>query len=136
MSKTRADLVNQCLRNLGVIAQGQSISAEETAKMDGIIDPAVTLLASLDIYYVQDAGSLGPSDGVIADDEFLPLADWIANKACAAFNLAADQKMQALALLAEDTLRTLAAPSRTLRTLRVDPALTPRRLGFYRGGLW
>lgn len=134
MSKTRAELVNQCLTNLGVIAQGQSISSEEQSKMDGVIDPAVSLLADLDIYYVRDAGSLGPTGGTIEDGAFLPLADWIANKACAAFNLPADQKMQALGMLAEGTLRTLAAPARTLRTLRVDPALIPRRFGTYRGG--
>ncbi len=135
MSKTRAELINQCLTNLGVIAQGQSISAEETDKMDGVIDPAISLLASLDIYYVQDAGSVGPSDGAIEDSAFLPLASYIANEACAAFNLPADQKMQTLALLAEQKLRTLAAPARTLRTLRTDPA-TWNRFGIYRGGFF
>jgi hypothetical protein len=44
--------------------------------------------------------------------------------------------MQALAMMAEDTLRTLAAPARTLRTLRIDPALTTPRRGIYRGGFW
>lgn len=136
MSKTRAELINQCLTNLGVIAEGQSIDADLVTKMDGFVDPAVALLSRLEIYYVQDAGSLGPSDGAIEDEAFLPLADWIANKACAGFNLPADTKMQALAMIAEDNLRTLAAPARTLKTLRVDPALTPRRYGIYRGGFW
>lgn len=136
MSKSRAELVNQCLTNLGVIASGQSIDADLVLKMDGFIDPAAALLARLDIYYVQDIGSLGPVDGAIEDEAFLPLADWIANKACAGFNLQADQKMQALAMLAEDTLRILAAPARTLRTLRVDPALITPRRGIYRGGFW
>jgi hypothetical protein len=136
MSKTRAELVNQCLTNLGVIAQGQSIDADLVIKMDGFIDPAVALLASLNIYYVQDAGTLGPSDGAIEDEAFLPLADWIANKACSGFNLPADTKMQALSMIAENNLRTLSAPARTLRTLRIDPALTTTRRGFYRGGFW
>ncbi|PDT74124.1 hypothetical protein [Bradyrhizobium sp. C9] len=126
MSKSRAELINQCLTNLGVIAQGQSISPEETSKMDGIVDPAVAQLADLDIYYVQDAGSLGPSDGAIEDSAFLPLAAYIANEACAAFNLPADAKMQALAQIAEQKLRTLAAPARTRRTLQIDPALRRR----------
>lgn len=136
MSKSRAELINQCLTNLGVIAQGQSIEADLVLKMDGFIDPAVALLSSLAIYYVQDAGSLGPTDGAIEDEAFLPLADWIANKACSAFNLPADAKMQALAMIAEGNLRTIGSPARTLRTLRVDPALTRRRLGFYTGGFW
>lgn len=136
MSKTRAELINQCLTNLGVIAAGQSIDADLVFKMDGLIDPAVALLANLNIYYVQDAGSLGPTDGAIEDEAFLPLADWIANKACSGFNLPADTKMQALAMIAEGNLRTIGAPARTLRTLRVDPALTAPRRGTYRGGFW
>jgi hypothetical protein len=134
MPKTRAELIDQALTNLGVIAQGQSIDADLVLKMDGVVDPAVSMLARLDIYYVQDAGSAGPIDGAIEDEVFLPLADWIANKACAAFNLPADEKMQALAMLAEGTLRTLAAPARTRRTLQIDPALQGRRIGTYRGG--
>ncbi|MET4184956.1 hypothetical protein ABIB94_007085 [Bradyrhizobium sp. JR7.2] len=136
MSKTRAELINQCLTDLGVIAAGQSIDADLVLKMDGFIDPAVALLARLEIYYVQDAGSIGPTDGAIEDEAFLPLASWIANQACSGFNLPADTKMQALAMIAEGNLRTLAAPARTLRTLRVDPALTPWRRAIYRGGFW
>jgi hypothetical protein len=135
MSKTRAELINQCLINLGVIAQGQSTSPEEVAKMDGVIDPAVAQLADLKIYYVQDAGSVGPTDGSIEDSAFLPLAAYIANESCAAFNLPADQKMAALAMLAEDKLRTLSAPARTLRVLRIDPALQSPYRGIYRGGI-
>jgi len=134
MSKTRAELINQCLYNLGVIAQGQSISDEEVDKMDLIVDAAVAKLAALGIYYVQDVGSLGPTDGEIEDSAFLPLAAYIANEACAGFNLAADAKMQALATIAEGSLQTLSAPARALRTLRIDPALVTVRRGTYRGG--
>ena len=135
MSKTRAEFVDQCLLNLGILVPGQSTSAENVQKMDGFVDPAFALLASLSIYYVQDGGTAGPSDGAIEDEAFLPLADWVANKACPAFNLAADAKMQALSMIAEDTLRTLSAPARTRRTLSVEPALqTPHAI--YRGGFW
>jgi hypothetical protein len=133
VSKTRAELINQCLTNLGVIAEGQSIDADLVQKMDTIVDPAIAELASLDIYYVQDAGEIGPADGAIEDSAFLSVAAYIANAACAAFNLPADQKLQSLALLAEAKLRTLAAPARTLRTLRADPAVS-RRFWPYRGG--
>lgn len=136
MPKTRAELVNQALVNLGIIASGQSVSAEDVSKMDGIVDPAVALLAELEIYYVQDAGEAGPANGAIEDAAYLPLADWLANQACSAFNLPADAKLQAKATLAEGALITLAAPKRTLRTLRIDPALQTRRFGFYRGGLF
>lgn len=134
MSKTRAELINQGLQNLGVIAEGQSISDQEVDKMDAIVDPALAELARLDIYYVQDAGSIGPTDGAIEDEAFLAVADYIANRACASFNLPADQKLQALASLAEGKLRTISAPPRTRRTLQIDPALQGRRYGYYRGG--
>lgn len=136
MSKTRAEFVDQCLLNLGILVPGQSTSAENVQKMDGFVDPVFALLASLDIYYVQDGGSAGPTGGAIEDEAFLPLADWVANKACPAFNLPADTKMQALAQIAEGNLRTISAPARTLRTLHIDPALTVRRIGRYRGGIW
>lgn len=132
MSKTRLELITQSLVNLGIIAQGQSVSAEDVQKMDGIVDPALAELAALDIYYTQDAGGIGPADGAIEDSAFLSLASYVANAACAAFNLPADEKLQTLALLAERKLVTLSRPSATLRTLRIDPALQHRR-PIYRG---
>jgi hypothetical protein len=135
MSKTRAELINQALINLGILAYGQSAAPENVEKMDGFVDPALSELTGLGIYYTQDAGELGPDGGEIEDAAFLSIADYLANRACSGFNLPADTKMQALAQIAEDKLRTLSAPSRTLRTLRTDPALQPRRIrGWYRGG--
>lgn len=131
MSKTRNDLINQVLDRLQILVYGQSPSTEDVQKVDRLIDGAVAQLAALDIYYVQDPGELGPSDGAIEDEAFLALADYIAQ-----FHLLADTRIQALSSIAEGNLRTLAAPARTRRTLRVDPALTPRRFGFYRGGLY
>lgn len=134
MSKTRAELINQSLVNLGVIAFGQSIDAEMVQKMDTVIDPALSELSDLDIYYVSDQGSVGPTGGAFDNSAFLSLAAYIANAACAAFNLPADQKMITLSQIAEGKLITLTRPARTLRTLRVDPALQTRRIGIYRGG--
>jgi|SRR6266403_760713 len=131
MSKTRAELINQILDRLQILVWGQAPSDEDVQKVDRLVDGAVAKLAALQIYYVQDPGSLGPVDGAIEDEAFLPLADYIAS-----FHLVADARIQALAIIAEGDLRTIAAPARTLKTLRVDPALTPRRFGIYRGGFW
>lgn len=133
MSKTRAEFINQCLTNLGVIASGQSIDADLVDKMDTVVDPALAELAALEIYYVQDAGEIGPTGGDIEDSAFLSLAAYVANAACAAFNLPADQKMQALAMLAEGKLRTLSAPGRAFKILRQDPAIARHRRFFYNG---
>lgn len=128
MSKTRLDLVNQCLINLGVYIYGQSVAPEDLLKMDAFIDPAVALLEAKQIYFVSDVGTAGPPDGGdIPDEAFLPLAKWIANEACSGFNLAADAKMQALATLAEADLITISAPKSTLQRLRQDPAVLGRR---------
>lgn len=128
MSKSRAELINQILDRLQILVYGQAPSDQDVQKADLLVDGAVSQLAALDIYYVQDAGSLGPADGAIEDEAFLALADYIAQ-----FHLLADARIQALAILAESNLRILAAPARTLRTLRVDPSLTPRRIWNYRG---
>lgn len=134
MSKLRLDLINQALTNLGVIAQGQTISDDLVSKMDGIIDPAIAELADLDIYYVQDAGTAGPpTGGAIEDSAFLSIAAYVANAACPAFNLPADAKLTVLAQTAEAKLITLAAPARTLRVLKIDPLLIRHRAGTYRG---
>lgn len=132
MSKTRAQLIDQALINLGVVAEGQSIEGDMVDKMDGIVDPACAELSELDTYYVQDPGAIGPTGGDIEDSAFLSLAAYIANAACSAFNLPADTKLQALSQLAEGKLITLSRPARTRRTLLIDAALAPRRT-FYRG---
>lgn len=131
MSKTRADLIDQALINLGVIAEGQSIEADLVDKMDKVVDPACAQLSRLDIYYVQDAGEIGPTGGEIEDGAFLSLAAYIANAACAAFNLPADAKLMALSQIAEAMLITLTRPARTRRTLRIDPAVAPVRTYYW-----
>lgn len=129
MSKTRAELINQVLNRLQILVQGQAPAAEDVQKVDVLVDPALAKLAALDIYYVQDGGEIGPTGGDIQDEAFLSVADYVASN-----HLLADARMQALAMQAEKDLRTIAAPPRTLKFLRIDPALWPRRISHYRGG--
>lgn len=123
MSYTRAQLVTKALGKLSVIAEGQAVSDGDVSKMDGIVDAAMAMLAALDIYYVADFGQLGPTGGTIEDVAFLPLATWLARKACEDFNQPADEKMEAEARFAEADLRTLSRPPRSKTRLSVDPAL-------------
>lgn len=135
MSYTRAQLVTKALGKLGVIAEGQGVSDGDMSKMDGIVNGAMAMLASLDIYYIADYGDLGPTGGTIEDDAFLPLATWLARKACEDFNQPADEKMEVEVRLAEADLRTLSRPPRSKTRLTVDPAL--RGGGLRRGyGIW
>jgi hypothetical protein len=122
MSKTRAELIDQILDRLQILVYGQAPSDQDVQKVDRIVDTGIAQLAALEIYYVDDPGTLGPADGAIDDEAFLALADYLAQ-----FHLLADARIQALASIAEGNLRTLSAPTRTLRVLRVDPALIPSR---------
>jgi hypothetical protein len=131
MSYTRAQLVNQALIDLGVIAEGQDVSANDLLKMDGYVNGAMAMLTDLDIFYVADFGVLGPDGGDIHDSAFLPIAKYLANQSCAGFNLPADAKLQALSDIAEATLRTLSRPPRSKARLSVDPAARGLRRGVY-----
>ena len=73
MPDTRAQLVNKALSKLSIIAEGQDVSDGDNSKMDGLVNAAMALLASLDIFFVADFGQLGPTGGSIDDDAFLPL---------------------------------------------------------------
>lgn len=131
--KTRADLIRQVLSNLGKLGNDDPAD-DDSAKVDFVIDPAISLLSELDIYTVQDAGDVGPSGGAIEVAAFLPLAHYVANAAAASFNMANDSTMIGLATQAESQLMIIAAPPRNLRTLRVDRGmLTRRRNGLYNG---
>lgn len=123
MSYTRAQLVNRALGKLSVLVEGQAPSDGDVSKMDGLVDAAMAMLAALEIYYVADYGQLGPSGGAIDPEAFLPLATWLARKACEEFNQPADDKMEVESRLAEADLRTISRPPRSKTRLTVEPAL-------------
>lgn len=119
-TKSREELIIEALDQLGIIVPGQAPSATIMNKVDTLLDPVMEQLAELDIYYVDDAGAIGPSGGSIRSSAFMALGAYLANAAAAKFNLPADAKLKALALEAEQTLRTLTRPSSTRKTLRTD----------------
>lgn len=121
---TRAQLAIQALTDLGVIAEGQSVSDSDTSKMDGYIDAAMSELADLGIYYVADYGQPGLIGGNIEASAFLALSRYLAKAAAMGFNLAGDPKVTQEAMEAEAKLRTLAGPPRAKARLRVDTYVT------------
>lgn len=131
MSYKRAQLINQALIDLGVIAEGQAVSDNDASKMDGYVNGAMAELIDLEIYYVADFGQLGPTGGDLPDSAFLSLSRYLANAACAGFNLPADTKMQALETLAIAKLRTLSRPPRSKTRLSIDPAVRASNRGVY-----
>ena len=127
MSKTRRELVDLILDNLGVLVPGQSPGDEAVSRVDGIIDPSVAQLGAMGIIYVPDAGLPNPpSGGEIDDSIFLPLGDWMAWQVAGAFNLADSPSLKALSLEAEKTLRLIGRPAATRRALTTDAQLSGR----------
>lgn len=128
-TKTRRELIDQVLDNVGILVPGQAPSDEMVSKVDTRLDPVLATLAAREIVYVFDAGTPSPPAGGEIDEAiFLALADSIADRVAGAFNLAGDTALKALAVLAEDELRVIGRPARTRRMLRVDAQLrSPRR---------
>ena len=131
--RTRQELVDQMLDNLGVLVPGQAPGDEDKSRADAIIDPGLATLAALGIVYVADAGDPDPpTGGQIEDALFLPLSAWLAWQVAPGFNLAGDPALKVLADQAELVLRTIGRPSSTRALLKTDTQLRGNRL---RGGI-
>jgi hypothetical protein len=126
-TKTRQELLIEALDRLGIIVPGQAPSSTIINKIDGIFDPVVEELADLGIYYVDDPGQIGPTDGNIESSAFMAIADYLANAAAPKFNLTNDTKLKALAIEAEQKLRTLTRPASTRKFLRMDVGIPTGR---------
>lgn len=85
-TKTRRELVDQSLANLGVLASGQTPSAEDVARMDGYVNPVLEQLAERDIVEVDD-------DDQIPSAWFLPLSYILSYAAAADFGQANDPRI-------------------------------------------
>lgn len=126
-TKTRQELLYEALDQLGILVPGQAPSTTVLNKIDGVFDPVVEELDALGIYYVDDPGELGPADGEIESSAFLSLGAYLANAAASKFNLPADAKLKALAIEAEQKLRTLTRPASTRKFLKTDAGIPTGR---------
>lgn len=130
-TKTRLELITEALDQLNIIVPGQAPSSTVINKMDEVFDPVVEMLDGLGIYYVDDAGEVGPSGGNIESAAFLALGAYLANAAASKFNLPADTKLKALAMEAEQTLRTLSRPASTRKFLKMDSGIPTGRYRYF-----
>jgi hypothetical protein len=83
--KTQTDLVDQALKNMGVLAAGNAGDPEDVAYVTANVDPMIRTLASLDICYIGDPDN-------ISGELFLPLADVLAGVCCDEFGSTADDR--------------------------------------------
>lgn len=131
-TKTRAELINQVLDNLGILVPSQSPTDENVDRIDKLLDAVLASLANREIVYIADAGSPSPPTGGEFDETiFLAVADMVALRVAGAFNLAGDANLQRLADQSEEELRVIGRPPPTRKTLTTDPML---RVGHRRYG--
>ncbi len=97
MTKTRNELVNRALKELGVVGSGQTAEAEDFDEIDDAVEPVMSDLATRDIWVW---GNPDEYD----DDAFDHLAVLLANARARAFGVQPDEQKR---LLAEARLRGL-----------------------------
>lgn len=115
MAKTRADLIERALKNLGALPAGQSASAEDSLSMDALIDPLLDSLNMREIIYVGDSEN-------IPDEYFIPLGELLAFAASPEFGASLDPARLTMdgRPKAEDDLRHIQSARPTYQTLEVD----------------
>jgi hypothetical protein len=82
-NRTRNDLVNEALMNLGVLAAGQSPDAEDFAAVDGKYNALIARLETQDILDIDNSIAAGE----IPAELFAPLAVLLADDSALEFGL-------------------------------------------------
>jgi hypothetical protein len=106
MAKSRTDLVERALKNLGVLPSGMTPNVQEYNSIDELIDPMIEDLIARDIFFVEDADA-------IDDKAFLALGNILAGVAAAEFGLQDDAAIAARAQRGEQDLNEI--DQRTIR---------------------
>src|SRR5262245_5350416 len=75
-TRTRRDLVNEALANLGILAAGQTASAEDFEAVDGKVDQLIAWLEATDVISVDNIDDIlpewfGPLSVLLADESAL-----------------------------------------------------------------
>lgn len=101
MSKTREQLINRVLKEVGAIGEGETGSASDVAAVEDDLDPVLKQLAVREVYPV-------PEYDLIDDEAFVPLAVLIAASVGRVFG---ETPSSERILLAESQLRELWNPT-------------------------
>ena len=115
MAKTQAELVLAIAENLGVVAAGQSVSAEDNEVIVRRLEPKNEELNARAICYIPDLDD-------IDDAFFLPFAAVMAAELAGAFGIIGSQKqaLNAEAIRGEAALRDVVRPRGTRQMLNVE----------------
>ena len=115
MSKTRLQIVTQAAKRLGVLASGQSLSADDYNEINDLWEPLCEELQSRRIFTVGN-----PEE--VEDAPFMALADLLAFKSCSVFGLSAES-LAAKGIVkaaAENDLEIIAAGPATKSVLTIE----------------
>jgi hypothetical protein len=110
ISKTREDLIYRAATEVGALASGQSLSAEDFDTIDNLVDPLCQQLSFDGIVHVQDTNAIQP-------EHFLPLARLLANESAISFGQAFSKDIK---IANETILLRLTAMRPTYETLEND----------------
>lgn len=115
MAKTQAELVQTIAENLGVVAAGQSVSAEDNEVIVRRLEPKNEELNARAICYIPDLDD-------IDDAFFLPFAAVMAAELAGAFGIIGSQKqaLNAEAIKGEAALRDVVRPRGTRQMLNIE----------------
>lgn len=116
MPKTREDLVNEAVANLGVALNDQPVPPEDYATVNDIVIPVFAQLAlenNVDVVAYVEGDD-------IPDAVFLPMSWILAAAAGNKMGLSKDTKIEAEKLVAIQSLITITAATPTYETLAVD----------------
>ena len=115
MAKTQAELVLAIAENLGVVAAGQSVSAEDNEVIVRRLEPKNEELNARAICYIPDLDD-------IDDAFFLPFAAVMAAELAGAFGIIGSQKqaLNAEAIKGEAALRDVVRPRGTRQMLNIE----------------
>ena len=107
ISKTREDLIHRAATEVGALVVGQSLSSEEYAAIDNLVDPLVQQLSFDGVVHVQDTNAIQP-------EYFIPLGRLLANEAAISFGQAYSRDVK---IINETILLRLTAMRPTFETL-------------------
>jgi hypothetical protein len=110
MSKTRAQLVNRALANLGALPAGQTANDEEYDQVDALVTPVLESLSARDIYYV-------PDEAAIAEEAFIPLGHCLAWACASEFGAQGDVALYTMKQQAELELKVIQSEPPTYKPL-------------------
>jgi hypothetical protein len=114
--KSRTELIHRALKNLGVLPQGETPSAQEYNSIDALVDPMIEDLIARDIIHIVDVDA-------IEEKHFVHLGHILAGHALSEFGSQNDPALTARAQKAEtdlDEMDHLTVRYRHWRTMRSD----------------